>query len=221
MLLALTGTDGVGKSTVTRAFVAELNARGYRARTVDRWDIVADSRYPAARFLSHDIRDIRTCIADMPGTSRLLFLIWSMAMALEGVREEPGEVVVVDGYWMKHAAGEIAYGLDPEWVEALVAGVPTADLTVRLSLDLATAWQRKQGDLVPYECGMDPACAEDSFLAHQRSISDHLDRWTKRHHWPTVDADRPVPLIVAELAGLVERAEQDHHQFPPSGDSRA
>ncbi|MER8235558.1 thymidylate kinase [Streptomyces sp. NPDC094049] len=208
MLLALTGTDGVGKSTVSRALVTELNRRGHRARTVDRWDIVADDRYPAARFLSHDIRDIRTCVADMPGTSRLLFLVWSMAMALEGLREDPDEIVVVDGYWMKHAASEIVYGLEPSWVEAVVAGLPAADLTVRLGLDPSTAWRRKQGDLVPYECGMDPACAEESFLAHQRSISGHLDRWTGRHHWPTVDADQPLARVTAELVELVELAER-------------
>ncbi|MET9736275.1 thymidylate kinase [Streptomyces sp. NPDC006458] len=204
MLLALAGTDGVGKSTLTREVVAHLERRGRQVQTVDRWDIVDSPHYPAARFLDHDIKAIRRCVADMPAAPRLLFLMWSMGMALQAHREPHGDLVIVDGYWMKHAASEITYGLDPDWVETVVAGLPKADLTVRLRLDPELAWKRKQGDLVPYECGMDPSCSRDSFFTHQQAIADRLDLWAKRDGWPSLDTDRPVEHVAADLAALIE-----------------
>ncbi|MFI8828819.1 thymidylate kinase [Streptomyces sp. NPDC053431] len=203
MLLALTGTDGTGKSTVTRAVVSTLRARGYRARVVDRWDIVAGPDFPSASFLPDDVPGIRSRVADMPVVPRFLFLMWSMGMALQAGRPAAGdEVLVLDGYWMKHAAAETAYGLDESWVREVVSALPVPDVTVRLRLPLEDAWARKQGDLVPYECGMDPSTSRAAFLTHQRAIADRLDVWGAELGWTGVTAAAPVARIATEVADL-------------------
>jgi len=49
--------------------------------------------------------------------------------------------------------------------------LPRADLTFLLDAPLEDLYERKAGDLVPYECGMDPACSRESFITHQTKIS--------------------------------------------------
>ncbi|MGW4759630.1 dTMP kinase [Streptomyces chartreusis] len=194
------GADGVGKSTVTREVAHRLTADGFPVRPVDRWEIVASPDYPTAAFLRDDVLSVRSCTARMSRLPRLLFLLWATVLPLTDCRrpQSPGEVLVLDGHWMKHAASEIAYGLDRNWVEALVAGLPQASATVYLRSDPETAWERKNGRPVPYECAMDLACSRESFLAHQRTIHDLLDQWARRLGWIEVDARRPLNDVVAQ-----------------------
>lgn len=204
MLISLVGTDGAGKSTVTRRAHALLDHPRRGLRVVDRWDIVDNPAYPAARFMRPDVADTRLCVAEMPTTSRFLFLMWSIGLALTGSGAGEGRPVLLDGYWMKHAASETVYGLDRAWVEAVVAGLPRSDLVLQLRLDPAVAWRRKQGrDVVPYECGMDPDCSERSFLAHQHAVLEVLDDWAAREGWTVIDAAAPLEEVVAAVVAQV------------------
>lgn len=217
-LVAVAGADGAGKSTVTSQVASRLADTGLDVRRVERWDIVGNARYPAARFLDHDVTDIRSCVADMPEQARFLFLMWSLEMALAGQRDACPDrgIVLVDGYWMKHAAAEIAYGLDRDWVEGVVGGLRRPALTVHLRLDPARAWQRKQNDLVPYECGMDPACSPERFLDHQRAIESILLQWSARQGWLELDADRPVEEVVSSVVAAVLETSGCAREDPPA-----
>jgi thymidylate kinase len=197
-LIAIAGADGAGKTTVSKLLVERLNASGRSARYVDRWDIVGSARYPAADFLLDDVPHIRGRVPEMPPQPRLLFLLWTMALAASetAVRDATTEVVVLDGYWMKHAASEVVYGLDDQWVASVVNGLPAPDLVLRLRLDPVEAWRRKGGDVLPYECGMDDSCSRQAFLEHQGRIEGRLADWAAVYEWQEVDASAPLADIV-------------------------
>jgi dTMP kinase len=197
-LVAVAGGDGVGKTAVAQLLVERLNGLGHSARFVRRWDIVGNPSYPEADFLSADVRAMRSSAAGMPPNPRFLFLMWTIALAVlgDGVENSARQFVVIDGYWMKHAASEVAYGLDPEWVLSVTSGLPRSDLVLRLSLSPEEAWSRKGGDLWPYECGMDESCSRESFLTHQESIHALLDRWSDLFGWHDIEAARPVEDLV-------------------------
>jgi dTMP kinase len=199
MIVAITGGDGAGKSIVAEQIVARLAALGFAARRVDRWDILTADAYPSARFLRGSVDELRVRLFEVPKTPRFLFLLWTMALALSGHEPdwpEPG-AIVLDGYWMKHAASEAVYGMDPRWIEAVVAGLPPAQIVLHLRLDPHLAWQRKRGHVTPYECGMDPSCLRDSFVAHQTRIMEQLDAWSTAGGWVAIDAAAPLPSVVA------------------------
>ncbi len=209
MIISVVGTDGAGKSTVTRRAHALLDTPDHPVRLVDRWDIVDNPAYPATRFMRPDVPDTRLCVAEMPGASRFLFLMWSIGMALTGRRTPTleGQPVLLDGYWMKHAASESVYGLDRSWVESVVAGLPRSHLVLYLRLDPAVAWRRKRGrDVVPYECGMDPSCSETSFLDHQHAILKVLDHWAERDGWTEIDAAAPLEEVVDRVTAAIVAA---------------
>ncbi|MFJ5646133.1 dTMP kinase [Streptomyces sp. NPDC093223] len=196
------GTDGAGKSTVSRLAAARMSAAGRRTERIDRWDIMNNPAYPTTRFMSADVHETRGCVAQMPNTVRFLFLTWSMAHALLGRTPPavgPDTVTLLDGYWMKHAASEIVYGLDHAWVEGVVSGLPRPDQVVYLRLEAEQAWARKAGDVIPYECGMDPRCGRDAFLGHQGRLLAVLDGWAERFGWLTLDAGRPLDEVLAQV----------------------
>ncbi|GAA3107198.1 hypothetical protein [Streptosporangium carneum] len=219
MIAAIVGADGAGKSTVAHA-VCEL--LGHHAKVIDRWDIVGSPEYPTADFIGADVRHVRARTALMSPVSRLLFLLWtSVASVVDGRTEghtderrderwsgqgdgqwdgqgveTPESVLLLDGYWMKHAASEIAYGLDQAWVEQVVAGLPGVDAVIYLQSDPETAWDRMGDRAVPYECAMDLSCARPSFIGHQRKIHEVLGRWAARPGWITIDARQPLDAVV-------------------------
>jgi thymidylate kinase len=207
-VVAIVGADGAGKSTVTRLASERLAACGHPVRRVDRWDIVGSAEaYPTASLLVGDVRQVRSCVARMPPPPRFLFLVWASVMALSGQADGPSAgVLVADGYWMKHAASEIAYGLDPVWVEAVTAGVPEPDLVIHLRCDPVTTWHRKAGRPLPYECAMDLSCSKASFLGHQGKIHAILDSWAQSRGWLVVDATRPVDQVAGTVAAQVSAA---------------
>jgi thymidylate kinase len=140
----------------------------------------------------------------MSSTPRLLFLLWAAVLALTDREGEfGGEIALLDGYWMKHAASEVAYGADLAWVEAVVGGLPLADHVFYLRLDPEVAWQRKRGAALPYECGMDYSCKRASFLAHQRAIQDVLDGWAERYGWHVVDARTQLTIQAGHILSTV------------------
>lgn len=209
MLITVVGGDGAGKSTLSRLVAQRMTEQGHRVGHAERWDIVANPEYPSARLLAPDVPAARACVAEMPNQPRFLFLIWSIAMSLLGRRspDAAGTLTVLDGYWMKHAAAEIAYGLDPKWAESVVGGLPQADLVVYLRLDPENAWSRKQdGDLIPYECGMDEGCTRDSFVRHQRRIIAILDDWSRRYGWMEIDAFAPLDAVVDIATATIRTA---------------
>ncbi|MBB5159491.1 dTMP kinase [Saccharopolyspora phatthalungensis] len=211
MLISVVGADGAGKSTLTRLLARRLTELGRPIERIDRWDIVDNPAYPATRFMRPDVPDTRLCVAEMPTESRFLFLMWSISMAVLGKRNPSGSATLLDGYWMKHAASEIVYGLDRPWVEAITAGLPSSDVVLYLRVDPEAAWERKRdGDVVPYECGMDPNCGEHTFLSHQRKIRAELDSWAERDGWIVVDPHRPVPEVLDDLVRRAESALDEH-----------
>lgn len=204
-LVAIVGQDGAGKSTMTALLADRLTAAGRPASRVDRWDVVGDPRYPTASCLTSTVSEVRTCAGRMSTTPRLLFLLWASVLSLTD-RDGglPGQIVLLDGYWCKHAASEIAYGADPAWVESVTAGLPPADLVVYLRLDPEVAWLRKEGRPMLYECGLDPTRSHGAFLRHQGAIQAVLDRWALRYGWLTVDATLPPDVQADRLMWTID-----------------
>ena len=207
LLVAVTGSDGAGKTSITGSVLAELRARSVNLALSDRWDIVGDPiGYPTARFLVEDIPLIRTCLTDMSPLSRLLFLLWTMQMSLADRASAAGGALLVDSYWMKHAASEVVYGLDANWVRTACGALPRADEVIYLRVPAELAWQRIGPSANAYECGMDRTCSKASFLRHQQAIQAVLDDWAETGGWTVVDAAGPPDQVrdrVREVVGAV------------------
>lgn len=207
MLIALIGTDGAGKSTQSDALVDYLQSNGRSVVRFSMWDIL-EERFPEHRFIGSPREEIRVCISEMRGTSRILFLFWMMAAAFEDARRQTsGAIGILDGFWQKHAAVEMVHGVPGMLVEQLGAIFPEPDLTFHLDVDPELSLQRKLGkSITPYECGNDPSLSETAFLRHQHAVRSILTDMGAGKDWVRIDADKPVADCQATIIERVEAA---------------
>lgn len=192
MLIALTGADSIGKSTVSKLLAGEADNHGRMMQVLDRWDICNNPEYPQGRFIRIPLPELKQCVAEMRGPSRLIFILWTVYSVIESYDPESPTITLIDSYWMKHAAAEIAYGLPEEFVLGLVSMLPKPDLTILMDLPPEMAFQRKEksgfSDLNYYECGMDKTLSRDSFISHQSKIRAQLAHWSQQNGWHRIDA---------------------------------
>lgn len=202
--LVFTGTDGAGKSTQIRRAVARLAGRGLTARRRDKWDVLDRGAFPECRLLRGSADTLRACIAEMEGEARALFLFWLIATTQQRRGAAAAAVELIDGYWYKHAAAELALGCPRPLIDALGAALPPPDHVLYLRVDPERALARKAA-LTRYECGRDPAVSPASFLRHQRRLQAALDAWADERGWTVIDANRELDEVSADVDRWVDR----------------
>jgi thymidylate kinase len=190
MIVAIAGIDGAGKSSLTRALRDWLLSQGVDCTLIDKWDIFDTERFPECRFVGGDRRALCDCIVEMSGFSRSLFLFWLINACMpKDEQSYENRVLLLDGYWMKHAAAEQLAGCDPEWLVQTAAQMPPCDLVILLDVDPRITIERKGGDLLPYECGVVSGGTPQDFVRHQQELSRLLREWGRARGWETVSAE--------------------------------
>ncbi|KVN25993.1 hypothetical protein WJ63_15165 [Burkholderia pyrrocinia] len=207
-IITIIGTDGAGKSALSKSLAGRLDALGVSVTCLDKWDIFDRARHPECRFIEGGRPLMRKCIAEMDSKSRAMFIFWSIGVSM-GKHDfsDPREVVLLDGYWMKHAAVEALAGLDEAWIAATAALLRPSDVTLFLDVDPAVAYDRKAatGDFVPYEFGFAPDMTKDSFIRHQSAVRAQLSKWTRQNGWSIIDANRPAATVLADAEAALAR----------------
>jgi thymidylate kinase len=203
VIVAIDGPDGAGKSTHVELLRGWLERCGVDCTVVSKWDVLDAEHHPEARFLrGTDRQDLTACVAEMPLPARSLFIMWLYAETAARAERlaRAGDVVLLDGFWMKHAAAELAYGADRALVETIVAGLGAVDAVLYLDVTPEEALRRKGGALTPYECGLDASRDTAKFLARQAAIRDQLLEWADRDGWLQVEG-----VTVEEVQGEIRR----------------
>jgi thymidylate kinase len=172
VLVTISGMDGAGKSTFTRATTEHLRATGHPARD----EIVRIGRHtasldriagPVKRVLRREgpIADHLAAGDAGDGDGRAPDLeprrgvawLWASIVAVQNalycrriVRGLSRESVVTDRWIADHLIDfELRYGRHRLADRILRAGVPDADLAFLLEIDAPTSLERKPGDQVP------------------------------------------------------------------------
>ncbi|KZS56291.1 MULTISPECIES: nucleoside/nucleotide kinase family protein [Rhizobium] len=205
MLVVIVGTDGAGKTSLSKAVNLALQRRSIKSSSLNRFGILDHHATPSAGFINSDVEGLRQYALDMHASARLLFYLWSMAVTVTSQMSVAGnqQVIIYDSYWLKHVAVEIAFGADEHLAVAAGKLLPEPDLTIYLKAPPEALYERKIGDLVAYECGLDPTCSRQSFIAHQRRLKERLDFWSSQNGWLEFDALQSTDDLAAALVPIV------------------
>ena len=224
-LIAVTGIDGSGKSSVTRAVVPMLRHRGIPAVEVP----TRGARFPQQYVQQHQQR-LESLIWDPSpvapqfelGHLHYFLLLASWFEALDRCLVRPaldrGEVVVTDGWYYKVAArANLRWRDVPEaHRRACLSQLSQPNIVFLLEIDPQVAAARK-AVITRAEAGNDDGHdgrTPASFAQFQQRVREELDRFDTTGAWQTVVVDgRDVESVATEIADVCAhhlKAAADH-----------
>lgn len=198
-LVCVTGPDGAGKTTQI-ARIAEWLARDgtRRIAAVTIWDLLLDPSC-RAKLLFEEPAQVDRYLSLLHPTSRALFLYHCFHEALVLARKRDADILLVNAYWYKYYATEIAHGGDRVVLRELARVFPTPALTFYLQVTPEDAFERK-AQLSGYETGFAKERTKDAFVRFQRVAHGVLDHLADELRWVPLDGCAPVAELTRTVA---------------------
>jgi len=211
-LIAIEGTDGVGRSTQIELLRPWLELEGYA---------VSNTGWTRSPLLHETIEEAK---AGHQLTVTTFSLLYAADFADRLEHEilpalQAGFIVIADRYMYTAFARNSVMGADPAWTRDLFGMALVPDLVLYLEIDVDTLAPRVvQGKGMDYwESGMHLALGTDlfdSFVRYQRRLLIEYQRLAEEFGFVTVDARRPVDHVQQELRAhiseLLRKGETRH-----------
>jgi dTMP kinase len=128
-----------------------------------------------------------------------------------------GAVVLADRYIFTPIARDIVRGTDPDWLDSLYSRAIVPDAVFYLQVSTRMLVDRtltSHGGLDYWESGMDLGLSRDwfgSFLHYQRKLRDQFRKLQERYEFTSINANRTISTIHAELRERVRRVLAIHY----------
>jgi dTMP kinase len=145
-------------------------------------------------------------VATLEGIDRMRTIFALFRRSLELRLGQDGPLFILNGYWYKYAASELAYGVSAAAIAAAVADFPAPCSTFFLDLSPEEAWFRK-GSGSTYERGLmrggpaqENADAGRQFVDFQRRIRPHWEALQRQHGpWTRISAAPSPERVLATI----------------------
>ena len=196
-LIAIEGTDGVGRSTQIELLRPWLELEGYA---------VSNTGWTRSPLLSQTINEAK---AGHQLTTTTFSLLYAVDFADRLEHEilpalQAGFIVIADRYMYTAFARNTVMGANPEWTRKLFGMALVPDLVLYLDIDVPTLTSRViMGKGMDYwESGMHLAMGMDLFDSFERYQSRLLDEYRQladEFGFVTIDARRPIEEVQGEL----------------------
>lgn len=203
-IICVTGPDGSGKTTqVTKlAEVLERTAKR-KVAAVTIWDLLLDPTCKG-KVLFDDPAKVDRYLSILHPTSRALFLYHCYAEALELAKKRGADVLLLNSYWYKYYATEVAHGGDRDLLRQLAVVFPEPDLTFYLRVHPEEAFARK-ARLSGYETGFAEPRSKEGFVSFQRVAHGVLEDLSKELGWVVLDGKEPIHDLTDVMSAQIAR----------------
>jgi dTMP kinase len=196
-LIAIEGTDGIGRSTQIELLRPWLELEGYA---------VSNTGWTRSPLLHETINEAKEGHQLTVTTFSLLYAA-DFADRLEHEilpALQAGFIVIADRYMYTAFARNTVMGADPAWTRDLFGMALVPDLVLYLDVDVDTLVPRVvQGKGMDYwESGMHLALGTDlfdSFIRYQRGLIDEYRRLADEFGFLTIDARRSIDDVQTDL----------------------
>lgn len=193
-IVCITGMDGTGKSTL----VKKLSETFPSSFVSNIWDII-EGDMKIVLFQSK--RDIDSYLCSLSPDSRLLFLAHALKFSIDRALSFDNEIIIINAYYYKYFATELALGASEKLVSALIDNFPDPTCVIHLSLPPEMAAARK--DVYSrYECGISKKPNSSEFIEFQNKVATKWDKFSS-NTWHKIDARLSVEQITQESIRLI------------------
>ncbi len=196
-IIAIEGTDGVGRSTQIALLREWLEVQGYG---------VVETGWTRSELMQPTID-----LAKSSNTlNKLTFVLLYATDFADRMEKEilpalkGGFIVLADRYLFTALARAGVRGVDRAWLRALYGFAIMPHLVFYLKIDVPTLTRRvlQSGGMEFWESGMDLKLGDDiydSFRAYQRALLREYDSLSEEFGFRAIDARQPVDVIQGQL----------------------
>ena len=192
-IVVITGMDATGKSSVIR------NLSEITSTVSEIWDLLKTGE---AYLPFQSKSEIDQFLCWLTPNSRLLFLAHALRYSIDSALKSNAEVVLVNAYYFKYFASELALGASPSLVQKLAEEFPSPDLVIRLNVTVNIAVDRKS-KYSRYECGCADISTREAFVAHQNLVLSQWDSFDQ-NGWHDIDTQRSVEETTDEVLAIIK-----------------
>ncbi|MBK8232731.1 MAG: thymidylate kinase [Candidatus Eisenbacteria bacterium] len=201
-LIAIEGTDGVGRSTHVALLKEWLEARGFA---------VLDTGFTRSALAGAGIQRAKQGHTLDPMTLNLFYAtdFWDRLERQIVPALKAGMIALTDRYIFSLIARATVRGVRPEWIEALYGFAPVPDLVVYLDVDVDRLIPRvlSSTGFDYWESGQDYLPGDslfDNFVQYQTDLLSEFRRLSSNYGFKTLDARGSVADVFGQICGEVE-----------------
>lgn len=211
-LIALEGTDSVGRSTHVALLREWLENQGYG---------VAHSALIQSQLASEGLNNAKSGRSLGPRTMDLFYAV-DFADRLETQilpALRAGFVVLTDRYVYSTMARSIVRGSDPDWIADAYRFAPIPDAVIYLDISVESLVPRvlAAGGFDHWESGLDFQEERDvyrAFVTYQRRLLRVFDDLSDRHGFVRIDANRELDVVFPDILQAVKHTLQQEGVSP-------
>lgn len=191
MIIAVTGSDGSGKSTICKKIMECCD------KHILKNDITISSVWDDHSDLFSSLDHARSYLTSLNGATRLFFIFHAISRSLDIAIKKRKKIIIIDGYFYKYAISEIARGAPKEVVNLLIKKLPFPDLTLYLDISPEKSALRKE-TFSTYEQGNAKGHNDkDRFIKFQKKLKPLWNEYEKEFApWHRISSDLNPDLIV-------------------------
>lgn len=186
--ICVTGVDGSGKSTLIKGLASALAP----VHVATIWDLLETG---STHLPFKSKQEVDNYLCSLTPNSRLLFLAHAMQFSID-VAYAQEHTILIDSYYYKYFATELAYGASENLVTQLISHLPKPDTVIQLVVAQHTATKRKEF-YSRYESGLSATPNHESFAKFQKTVAD---KWKifNTNNWLSISAEQAPEAVLKE-----------------------
>lgn len=153
------------------------------------WDPVLGSDFAGRALFDHP-SEADGYLALLEPLARMYFLSHGLREAYARARARGTDVLLLNAYWYKYYATEVAHGGDPAALRTVTSVMPEPDVTFYLRISPAEAARRK-GRFSAYETGFAETRSAADFERFQAPALRELEALGGELGWTVLDNETP------------------------------
>jgi dTMP kinase len=175
------------------------------------WDPILDPAFQG-RALFAEPSEADGYLELLGPTSRMYFLAHGIGESLSRALRRGTDVLLLNAYWYKYHATEVAHGGDREVLRAITSVLPEPHVTFYLRVTPAEAARRKES-FSAYETGFADTRSAEAFESFQPAALEELDALAEELGWVPLPERTPTQELTDLIVSHLERS----HLIPPGG----